>query len=306
MPTRQEREDELARANGGVPLIGGTANPGGPPARSNQGVAPQPIVQVPALQPIGGSQGVVISSNANAPQQIAYYTTPDGVPREVTVIVAPQKVTAQGVLIQDTRNGVYAKITQGGPRGSTSRWVGAPCIVRAEGLFVKVEASIGACPFLLQSSSAASAANTQGQPTPPSGTAIVWDCTVVCNIIDGWTEEEPGTLLVQQVQAGTGNVLIGPCIVDTITLTNISTTATVNCALIDSLGIIAIDGVQMITSIEVPPSTTISVGRDILGPIGTGLRVMGFTGAPSPGLLPHDANDANIYVSVWGKYLGSP
>jgi len=304
MPTRNERDDELrAKYAGHLPLIGGGANPGGMLPDSDQGQQPIPIVHVKSKNPIAGPMVVTISQGGSL-AQLGYYTTPDNVPRKATVFVAPSRlIEGAGNFTTNNRDGVYAKITTGSDRGSVSRWVGTPCIMPVEGEFVKVEATIGSCPFLLQSGSAAVAAGTQGQPTAAIDTTHVWQSTVTAVIIDGWTEDWPSSLLVQQQACQTAPLLYGPVIIDKITLSNFGSND-VAIAFLDSDGLIPLNANQMITSCIVPAGVTDSV-VGLTGPIGTALRIFGFTGNPSSPLT-HDTNDADVFVSIWGKYLGTP
>jgi hypothetical protein len=88
-PSREEREEELrARTPGGLDgggYITGGALPGGPIPTDSHGHKPLPTIRVPSKNPIGGPQKVTATPGVLA--QLGYLTTPDNVPRKMTLLV---------------------------------------------------------------------------------------------------------------------------------------------------------------------------------------------------------------------------
>jgi hypothetical protein len=298
------REMRIGESAGAIPIMRAVPTPTLPDT------AGQAVRWMPAEDAVAGAVFVTSAAGtAAAPTQIAYYTTPDGVPRKGTVVVAPGAIYTQGnIPAIANENGVYVKITMGTKRASVSRWVGSPCIFPVEGSWVKVEALISGVPFQVQGSQTI-ASGLNGQPvTAPSG-ATAWQSQVTCTVIDGWTDYGPSTPIVLNNPCGLTAQLFGPVIVDDLSLSNFNATASVQLAIIDKTGTPYEGGTpsaggHMIGSVIVPAGTTVSVGRSLLGPFGLGLALVGFTGNPAAGALTHDPNDANVFASVWGKYLG--
>lgn len=279
--------------------ITGGAIPGGMIPRDDIGRIPSPVVSVKSKNPIAGPQLVTTSKNNLA--QLAYYTTPDNRPRKATIIITQNSpIVLPGTATPVGSAGLYAKITYGPDRGGVSQWIATPCVFPVEGQFIKVEGLIGTVPFFLEN---------QGAPGSGVGTlnggVAQGQCTATCLIIDGWTDEGPSILLVpfptvcSAVPAPNSFMVQGPVIIDEILLTNTSTTATVLMGIYDGANGLA--ATLLVAHTYVPPQTTVSVGVDLLGAFGQGLNIYGINGLSAH--PSQDANDANVYASIRGRYL---
>lgn len=302
MPTRKERDEELMALRGG---IGGSANPGGMIPTSTAGEPPVPIVLVKSHNPIAGAVTVVGSPAGTALAQLAYYQTPDNVPRKVTIFVTQNGPITQGGS-PTSQLALYCKVTVGSDRGAVSQWIAAPCVFPAEGQFVKVEAMIsGSAPSVMADVRVLPKGAILGTPYP--GTSV-WTVQATALVVDGWTDEGPSILLAKSIPCGSvaqgtaGNFVDGPVIVDSISFSNTNASAGVLMAVCDTgPGGAFVPEFQVIT-VYVPAQTTVSVGRDLLGTFGNGVNMIGIVAPPSI-VNAEDTNGANVYATVRGRYL---
>lgn len=294
--------------------IAGSATPGGMMQRDMHGRLPSPIVHVKSHNPIAGNVLVIASPPTAAPggglvpqalTQLAYLTTPDNVPRKVTVIVtqnSPVTNTESGAAIANA--GLYVKLTVGTDRGSVTQWVSAPCVIPTEGTFVKVEATIGVTPFRVVASDALAINSGLGMPPAPQG-AGNQQCYASALVVDGSNDEGPSILLGLSgpFQCGgapfAGFLVQGPVLIDEIILHNTNASASVLMAALDAKAIAPSDIAALV---YVPPQGSVSIGRDLLGAFANGLNLTGITPPPT-GSITVDTNDLNVYAQVRGRYI---
>ena len=298
------RDDGRSRRGGRDPNaeIGGSQVPGGMIQRDILGRIPTSIVHVKSHNPIAGAIGVMGSPAGTALAQLAYYQTPDNVPRRVTVIVTVNSVITGG----NGQQALYVKITVGSDRGSVSQWVAAPCQFPCEGQFVKVEANLANSAPSVQSDPRTLSPGTQiGTPYPQTSQFSTFATAL---IIDGWTDDGPSILLQKSTACGSaslgtpGNFVAGPVIIESISLTNTNATGQVLIAVCDSGFAGSFQPLFQVLTVYVPALTTVSVGKDLLGTFGVGVNVLGIVAPPSV-VNSEDANGANVYATIRGRYL---
>lgn len=303
------RDDRRPPEGGRNPhqTIGGSQVPGGIIQRDNLGRLPDPIVLVKSHNPIAGPQPVIGSPKGDSLAQLAYYQTPDNVPRRVTVFVTQNGPILSGGIAAN-QVALYVKITIGSDRGSVAQWVAAPCAFPCEGQFVKVEANIGSTPPNVLSD--ARQAINGAKVGVPSTVGNLYTTSATAIVVDGWTDDGPSIILANSIPCGLaaqstpGYYVSGPVIVDSISLTNTNATGQVLMAICDTgpphTG--AIQSIFQMVTTYVPALTTVSIGKDLLGTFGNGVNIVGIIAPPSL-VNGEDVNDANVYATIRGRYL---
>jgi hypothetical protein len=273
--------------------IGGSALPGGPMPTDSRGHSPIPIVRVPSKNPIAGPQ--TVTSDGSNLAQLAYYTSPDGVPRKMTLLVTVNtgiSLTSGGGVA--TAVGLYVKVSYGMDRGNVVQWIAAPCVFPIEGSWVKVEAIVGKAPFRLQNSGA-----KIGTPPLPPGPAT-YSTQATALLVDGWTDVGP-SIVIAQSTACNAVLATGPMLVDSVAFTNTDATNTVLMFISDTtIPTQALLSVNALTQLYVPPKATVSVGPELLGAMSNACYAVGVT-SPTSGTI--DALGTGIYAIVRGRYL---
>jgi hypothetical protein len=282
-------------ANGKAYFIRGGALPNGPPIAAPSGETPMPIVHVPSKNPIGGPQTVTASAMALAP--LAFVTSPDGRPRKYTVIVTPTApFSGIGAVA------LYAKITMGVRLGSIAQWVACPCVFPVDGSFVQVQAQIAKTPQMLSSTTANLAPlGTPLFPPAGEGPAATYTTQAVALVIDGWTEEGPSILIAQDA-ACNATLATGPVLVDTVAFTNTNANAGCLMVLSDYLQAGEVSAGNNMISVYVPAQSSVSVGRELLGPFSNAVIATAIT-PPITGHPATDPNGTNVYATVRGRYF---
>lgn len=277
-------------------------------------VDPTIVSRTRGIDSTSGTSNITAVVGYNQPQPLSDWKVEDGVPRKVTVLVAPSPIypgQVPGVGTPSNLLGLYVRVTYGTVRGSVSRWVATPCELQVEGSFVRVEGAMGALPYLLFNVAATGQAG--GAPLPiGSGIGPAFVCKVMSVVVEGHADTGPSMLLTTTLDASLQcGIAHGPqlpltaagflpAILDSVVLTNTGAVAVAMCGF-DGPGTNVNGQYQRTPLIYVPATSTVSVGSALLGAWFANVVWAGVT--PPPNSSTEDPNGANVYVSMYGRIL---
>lgn len=266
-----------------------------------------PMVRIPADNPIGGTwfnvpitkAGPAVPPNTPATPgsaQIGYWQSPDSVPRNLRIIVQGQ-ISPNALNQNDALAiGLTAKVTYGSPRGNVTIYVPMPCDFELEASYVNVDATYNELPFQLSQVPVTS---------PIDVNTISFDDHILpyqarCLIIDGNTEDLPPVPLVTLAACTLANnpIYDGPAIIDSALFTNTSSSPVLIVLMDNSARDTQATSIK--AAFYVQAQSTSGCGADILGAFQSTFIAYGVA-PPLAGALTEDANDADVYVSVWGR-----
>lgn len=255
---------------------------------------------------IGGQVITLTNPGAGvAPSQtILNWTSPDGVARKGTIILAclaPALVTP--FISPRIWPAYYCLVTVGNARGSHTFWAIAPAIIPVEATYVRVDAQLAPAGGQI---STANGETTFGAP-PAFTFAQKFSGQIKASFFDNhvdnqWRDIQLGASGQQASNVNLGIRFGGPAIVTSIVLNNNNATAGVWMEVVDTQNTQDSDASLVAQVVWVPAKASVSIGGGLLGSFSNCVCVQGRSSPDgSTGHNPaEDGNDANVFCTVRG------